>query len=109
MRKRDYHFHLFLNDTEKKLLFRGAEKSGLSKSVYLRSLITGHVPKAQPSADFFTLYRELNAIGNSLNQIAAKANAVGFINAAEYNRAAKEVRDMTIKIYQAVTQPEQLE
>lgn len=108
MRKREYHFHLFLNDTEKKLLFQGAEKTGLSKSMYLRSLITGHTPRAQPPADFFTLYRELNAIGNSLNQIAAKANAIGFINANDYNNAAKEVQDMTLKIYQAVTQPEQI-
>lgn len=109
MRKREYHFHLFLNDTEKRILFQGAEKAGLSKSAYLRSLITGHVPKAQPNADFFALYRELNAIGNSLNQIAAKANTVGFINATEYDRTAKEVQELTLKIYQAVTRPEQLE
>lgn len=108
MRNRNIPIRIWLDKKESYVLDTKAAKAGLSKSAYLRSLITGRVPRAQPSADFFALYRELNAIGNSLNQIAAKANAIGFINAQDYIGTAKEVQDMTLKIYQAVTQPEQL-
>ena len=109
MRNRNIPIRIWLNKKEQHILQNNSKMSGLCQSSYLRSLINGHVPRAQPGADFLTLYRELNVIGNNLNQIAAKANAIGFINAKDYNAVAKEVQDMTIKIYQAITQPEKLE
>ncbi len=109
MRERNYPVQIYLSEKEYVTLCRHAEKSGFSKSGYIRFLLNGYIPKEVPKPDFFTLYRELNAIGNSLNQIAARANAIGFINARDYNAAAKEVQDMTLKIYDAVTQPERIE
>ena len=52
--------------------------------------------------------RELNAIGNSINQIAARANATGFFLAEEYAGYMDEFRDAVLNIQRAVTQPEKL-
>ncbi len=109
MRQRSIPIRIWLDEKEEHLLKTNAKKTGLSISGYLRSLLIGHVPRAQPSEDFFLLYRELNAVGNNLNQIAARANAIGFINAHDFTNAAKEVQNMTLKIYQAVTRPERIE
>jgi hypothetical protein len=67
------------------------------------------VPKEKPGADFFALMRELHAIGNRMNQIAAKANALGIIDATLYANNALELRETTQKIYEAVMLPERLE
>ena len=59
-------------------LKKQVEKTGISQEAYLRSLIMGYVPREPPSADFYTMTKELRAIGNRMNQIAARANATGF-------------------------------
>lgn len=109
MRNRNIAVRLWLNEKEHFSLTAKAAKAGISQSEYLRSLISGHIPREPPHSDFFKLYQELNAIGNSLNQLAARAHTIGFINADEYSSLAKEVQDMTLKIYQAVMQPERIE
>lgn len=54
------------------------------------------------------MMRELNAIGNSINQIAARANATGFFLAEEYAMYMQEFRRAALAIQRAVTQPEPL-
>ncbi len=57
---------LRLNDKEYNALIKVAEKVGVPKEVYIRMLITGTTPKEKPTADFYNMTRELNAIGNSI-------------------------------------------
>ena len=78
MLKHDIQINLRVNAEEQELLHTNAKKCGLSAAKYLRSLIHGYVPKEQPSVDYKKMIRELHAIGNSMNQIAARANATGF-------------------------------
>jgi hypothetical protein len=52
------------------------------------------------------MMQELNAIGNSINQIARVANRTGFVKHVEYVRYMDEFRDATLRIQQAVTLPE---
>ena len=99
---------MYLNKEEHDRLCGNARKSGLAKSNYIRSLLAGYVPKELPGADFFTLMRELHAIGNRMNQIAAKANAIGFIDKEQYTGNASELRETTQKIYEAVMLPERM-
>lgn len=79
-----------------------AKKSGLTLSAYLRNLINGYVPREPPSADYLAFMKELRAIGNRMNQIAAKANATGFIQAEEYSANARELFDILLNIQAAV-------
>ncbi len=109
MRERNYAVQLYLNQTEYAALQQNAGRSGLSKSSYIRSLLNGYTPKEMPGADFFTLMRELHAIGNRMNQIAARANAIGLIDAAAYADNAQELRETTQRIYEAVMLPGRME
>ena len=52
------------------------------------------------------LLRQLYAIGNNMNQIAARANSTGFFLADEYARNADELRQALLEIQAAFTLPE---
>ena len=53
-------------------------------------LIRGYEPKEKPDDRFYDVMRELSSIGNNINQLAAKANTLGFIDAPMLkNEAAK--------------------
>ena len=97
-----------LNTKEQQRLRKQAKKCGLSEEAYLRSLLNGFLPKELPPPDYHGMMRELNAIGNSINQIAARANATGFFLAEEYAGYMDEFRDAVLNIQRAVTQPEKL-
>ena len=62
-------------------LKRKAEACGLTETAVIRILIRGFVPKEQPDAKFYEAMRELYVIGNNINQLAEKANALGFVDA----------------------------
>lgn len=58
-----------------------AELAGISESAAIRLLLRGYEPREKPDARFYNTMRELSAIGNNINQLAVKANALGFIDA----------------------------
>ncbi len=62
-------------------LKRKAQVCGLTETAAIRILIRGFIPREQPDAKFYEVMRELSAICNNINQLAAKANALGFIDA----------------------------
>ena len=54
--------------------------SGLPKSTVIRLLLHGYEPREKPDARFYEAMRQLSAIGNNINQLAVKANTLGFID-----------------------------
>ena len=54
-------------------------KTGLSQTAIIRILLKGYEPREKPDDRFYDVMREMYAIGNNLNQIARKANSLGFI------------------------------
>lgn len=109
MRRRNIRIQVWLNPEEKKKLQASAKKSGLSRETYLRILINGFVPKELPPADYHAMMRELHAIGNNLNQIAAKANATGHIDRTVFQDEANRLRQAVLDIRKAVTSPQKQE
>ena len=97
---------LRLNDKEHNTLIKAAEKVGVPKEVYIRMLIMGTTPKERPTADFYNMTRELNAIGNSINQIAKVANSKGFSNVKAYEENAHKLNGFIVEISKAVFTPE---
>lgn len=83
-----------------------AKRAGLSDEAYIRHLIMGRIPREQPPVAYYEFLRELHAIGNRMNQIAARANATGFFLAEEYAARADELHEQILKIRAAVEQPE---
>ncbi len=106
MRVRNNRMMLRLSDNEFQTLKQSSEKVGVPREVYLRMLIVGTQPKEKPSADFYCMMKELNAIGNSLNQIAKVANSKGFINVKAYEENARKLNKFITEISKAVFVPE---
>lgn len=61
-------------------LKRKAELAGISETAVIRLLIHGYEPREKPDERFYAAMRNLSAIGNNINQLAAKAHALGFID-----------------------------
>ena len=90
-RKRTHLVKGYLNDAEYEKLCRDAETFGRDKSKYLRLLIGWIAPIEPPSVEVKEFTRELRRLGVSMNQIAAKAHSLGFVDELEYKRTADEV------------------
>ena len=106
MLKRNIKITFRLNAKENQRLKKNVKKTGLSQETYIRTLLDGYAPKELPPPDYHSMMRELNAIGNSINQIAARANATGFFLAEEYAMYMQEFRRIALAMQRAVTQPE---
>ena len=102
MRARNNRIMLRLSDKEYESLIKSSEKVGVPREVYLRMLIMGTTPKEKPTADFYGTMKELNALGNSLNQIAKVANSKGFINVKAYEENVRKLNGFIIEISKAV-------
>lgn len=61
-------------------LKRKAELAGISETAVVRLLIRGYEPREKPDGRFYKAMRNLSAIGNNINQLAAKAHTLGFID-----------------------------
>ena len=66
-------------------LQKKAKKTCLSEAALVRLLLRGYEPKEKPDPEFYKMMRELSAIGNRINQLAVKANALGFIDTQKLN------------------------
>lgn len=107
MRTRNNDVHLRLNDKELSKLDTLVRRSGLTRQAYLRHLINGLQPRDLPPPDFRPMMRQLYACGNSLNQIARKAHALGVIDVQKYDEAVAEFHNAVQTISQVILTPEQ--
>lgn len=90
MRKRNVDKHIWFSRAEAQELQRKAKKACLSEAGLIRLLIKGYEPKEKPDDRFYDVMRELSAIGNNINQLAAKANTLGFIDAPMLKNEAEK-------------------
>lgn len=109
MRKRTVHIQVWLDRKEAERLDKLVKRSGLSREAYLRHLISGVVPNDAPPPDYLAMMKELYTVGNKLNQIAQKANAVGVIDAGRYEVACKQLDAVIDTITDAVVLPRRME
>ena len=54
------------------------------------------------------MMRELHAIGNNLNQIAAKLHTLGVLDAGRYDDEVRRLAAALVRITAAVSDPERL-
>mgnify|MGYP002520985464 CR=1 FL=1 len=55
----------------------------------IRLLIRGYEPREKPDGNFYEAMRKLSTIGNNINQLAVKANTLGFVDAPMLRREAE--------------------
>ena len=80
MRKRNVQILFRLTEEEAEHLNELVRKSGRSREAFLREMVKGYRLCEKPDPEFYKIMRELSAIGNRINQLAAKANALGFVD-----------------------------
>ena len=105
MPKRNVQIIFRLTREEADALRKRVKKSGVSREKYLRLLLRNLVPTDKPPPAYFAMMRELNAIGNNLNQIAHKAHAIGVIDAKWYIENVVKLDQAIINITNAVMLP----
>lgn len=82
MQKRNSEIKVRLTKQELQALEKRVKKTGMSREGYVRLLLRDKVPVEIPPLEYFDLIREIRRVGNNLNQIAYKANALGYMDSA---------------------------
>ena len=99
MNEEPYKICLRLNTNEAHKLITNAKACGLTRTAYLRRLLSGYDLKPRPSAALEALRTEIHQIGNNINQIARKANA-GFATREETTRALRMLDEVYGLLYE---------
>ena len=79
------------SDDELKRLDEWSAAAKMSRSKYVRQLVAGFQPVEFPPIEYEKIISELEHIGNNMNQLAAKAHTLGFIDEPEYRQNANRV------------------
>ena len=74
-----------LSEKEKEHLKSQAAACALKMEPYIRKLIMGKEVRPRPPDEYIKLLREINAIGNNINQLAHIANAEQHISESKIN------------------------
>lgn len=98
MRKRNVQILFRLTEEEAEYLCSLAERAGHSRQALLQSMVMGYRLCEKPDPEFYKIMRELSAIGNRINQLAAKANALGFVDTPMLNEEARKWHEFQIDI-----------
>ena len=98
MRKRSVQILFRLNEEEAEYLYELVRKSGRSKEAFLREMVKGYQLCEKPDPEFYRIMRELSAIGNRINQLAAKANALSFIDTPMLHEEARKWHDFQLDV-----------
>ena len=75
MNEEPYKICLRLSTNEAQKLITNAKACGLTRTAYLRRLLSGYDLKPRPSTELEALRTEIHQIGNNINQIARSVNA----------------------------------
>ena len=84
MQKRNCNLHLRLTETEMADFRKKAERAGVNLQTYFLWMLNNHPIKEMPSVEFYEILKHLREINVSMNQIAAKANAMNLIATVKY-------------------------
>ena len=105
MRNRKVQILFRLTDDEAEQLHELVRKSGRSREAFLREMVKGYQLCEKPDPEFYKIMRELSAIGNRINQLAAKANALDFVDAPMLREEAKRWREFRLDVSKSYLLP----
>jgi len=109
VRKRNIQIITRLDKEENERFKKRVKKSGLSGEAYIRQLINGLVPTDAPPPDYFSMMRELHAIGRNLNQVAQKAHVLNVLDVKRYDENIAALNKAVVTITNAVMLPRKIE
>ncbi len=100
-RTRQNRIEVYLNDEELHRLDEFAQFCRGDRSKCIRQLLALRMPAPAPSVEVTELTKQLRALGFSLNQLAAKAHSLGFIDSLTYRENADAVMRLCGEIREA--------
>lgn len=98
MQKRNCNLHLRLTETEMADFRKKAERAGINLQTCFLWMLNNHSIKEMPPVEFYEVLKNLRQINNNMNQIAAKANAMNFIDTAKYWANVSELQKVIGKL-----------
>lgn len=109
MRKRNIQKIVRFSRDEAQDLQKKAKKACLSEAGLIRLLLRGYEPREKPDERFYDVMRELSSIGNNINQLAVKANALGFVDAPQLKKEAERWHKFQADIERTYLRPDMSE
>lgn len=109
MRKRNIQKIVRFSRDEAQDLQKKAKKACLSEAGLIRLLLRGYEPREKPDEIFYDVMRELSSIGNNINQLAVKANALGFVDAPQLKKEAERWHKFQADIERTYLRPDKSE
>ena len=98
------HFRFSKEDAES--LKVKSQKTCLSESQLVRLLLRGYKPKEKPDDRFYEAMRQLSGIANNINQLAAKAHSLGFVDTQKLNEEVVRWHQFQADIERQFLRPE---
>ena len=98
MRTRAKCICFWVTEEEREYIKSQAKKGGVNVQEYLRRLVHDKPIIEKPSPEFHDVLKNLRQINNNMNQVAAKANAMNFIDTAKYWANVSELQRVTGRI-----------
>lgn len=109
MRKRNIQKIVRFSRDEAQDLQKRAKKACLSEAGLIRLLLRGYEPREKPDERFYDVMRELSSIGNNINQLAVKANTLGFVDAPQLKKEAERWHKFQADIERTYLRPDKSE
>lgn len=109
MRKRNIQKIVRFSRDEAQDLQKKAKKACLSEAGLIRLLLRGYEPREKLDERFYDVMRELSSIGNNINQLAVKANTLGFVDAPQLKKEAERWHKFQADIERTYLRPDKSE
>ena len=106
MKRRTVKKQFWFSRDEAQDLQKKAKKTCLTEAAFVRLLVRGYEPKEKPDERFYDAMRNLSAIGNNINQLAAKAHTLGFIDVPMLKNEAERWHKFQADVERQFLRPE---
>lgn len=109
MKRRTVKKQFWFSRDEAQDLQKKAKKTCLTEAALVRLLVRGYEPKERPDERFYDAMRQLSSIGNNINQLEVKANALGFVDAPQLKKEAERWHKFQADIERTYLRPDKSE
>ena len=109
MKRRTVKKQFWFSRDEAQDLQKKAKKTCLTEAALVRLLVRGYEPKERPDERFYDVMRQLSFIGNNINQLAAQANSLSFVDAQKLQKEAERWHTFQADVERQFLRPEKSE
>lgn len=109
MKRRTVKKQFWFSRDEAQDLQKKAKKTCLTEAALVRLLVRGYEPKERPDERFYDVMRQLSSIGNNINQLAAQANSLSFVDAQKLQKEVERWHKFQADVERQFLRPEKSE